>query len=163
MSADASYRSGGPADIAAVMEVMNGAFDPAFGEAWTAAQCSGVLSLPGVALLIAEEGGAPAGFALIRVVVDEAELLLLAVRPAFTGRGIGAALLQRAAATALAMGAATLLLEVRDGNGAINLYRRFGFIEVGRRRGYYRGRGGQLFDALSLSISLQTVRMLNNP
>ena len=44
-------------------------------------------------------------------------------------------------------------LEVRDGNPAVRLYKRTGFSEVGRRRDYYSGCDGQLFDALTLAKS----------
>ena len=39
-------------DLDAVMEVMQDSFDPAYGEAWTAAQCAGLLPLPGVWLSV---------------------------------------------------------------------------------------------------------------
>ncbi len=141
------------ADIAPVMVVMNEAFDPAFGEAWSAGQCLGILGLPGVWMVLATVGEDPAGFALCRIVLDEAELLLIGVRPAFRRIGLGRSLLANVEQTAKARGAACLHLEVRDGNPAIELYRHHGFAETGRRKDYYRGREGRIFDALSLSLS----------
>jgi ribosomal-protein-alanine N-acetyltransferase len=138
-------------DLDAVMRVMEDSFDPAFGEAWTAAQCAGLMPLPGVWLSVARDGGALVGFALGRIVLDEAELLLLAVGREEQRRGIGQLLLDRFQTVAAARGATRLHLEVRDGNPAMNLYRRGGFIEVGRRRNYYTGRTGQVYDALTLS------------
>lgn len=143
------------ADLGAVMTVMEDAFEPAFGEAWTRSQCQGILDLPRVWLTIARHDGAAAGFALSRIVADEAELLLLAVRPTFRRRGIGSKLIERTLAVAIGAGARRLHLEVRDGNAALGLYVRSGFAEVGRRRGYYRGTHGQLFDALSLAFVLE--------
>jgi ribosomal-protein-alanine N-acetyltransferase len=142
------------ADIDHVMTVMTEAFDPAFGEAWNASQCLGILGLPGVWMLLARNEGAVAGFALARVIVDEAELLLLGVRPAFRGCGIGSALLFRVKADALSRGASKLHLEVRDGNSALSLYRAQGFAQIGCRPAYYRGADGQSFDALSLATVL---------
>lgn len=142
------------ADIDRVMTVMAEAFDPAFGEAWNAGQCLGILGLPGVWMLLAEGEGGVAGFALARVVVDEAELLLLGVRPAFRRDGIGSALLARIKADAVSRGARKLHLEVRDGNAALSLYRAQGFTQTGCRPGYYRGSNGQSFDALSLATTL---------
>jgi len=159
---DPVYRFGTVADLPLIMTVMEDAFEPCFGEAWNAAQCSGILGLPGVGLLLASVGGVPAGFALTRVVLDEAELLLLAVSPARRRHGIGEGLLRRAAEAARIMGAARLHLEVRDGNPAISLYKRSGFAQVGRRTGYYRGRRGELFDALSLSIALDHRNIAHN-
>jgi ribosomal-protein-alanine N-acetyltransferase len=138
-------------DLDAVMAVMEDSFDPAYGEAWTAAQCAGLLPLPGVWLSIARVDGEVVGFALARIVLTEAELLLLAVKRDGQRRGVGQLLLDRFRMVAAARGAAKLHLEVRDGNPAMNLYRRAGFIEAGRRRGYYTGRDGQIYDALTLT------------
>jgi len=146
---------GGAFDITAVMEVMDTAFPPCFGEAWTAQQCLGILGLPGVWLTVARLDGRPAGFALGRAIVDEAELLLIAVDPAFRRRGIGQALLDNAMTNARAHGAERLHLEVRQGNEALALYHKAGFEQVGRRPHYYRGSDGNLSDALSLVISLR--------
>ena len=92
----------------------------------------------------------------------DSELLLLAVRPNYRCRGIGAALIERTLAVALAAGARLLHLEVRQGNDALRLYNRAGFGEVGRRRGYYRGSDGQLYDALSLAFPLDRDKMADN-
>lgn len=140
-------REGGGGDLAAVNSIMQEAFDARYGEAWTNSQCMGMLSLPGVWLTIAAVGGVDAGFALARATGDEAELLLLATRPQQRGRGVGGALLRAVVAEAAARGVVNLHLEVRSGNDAVRLYRREGFDKVGERRGYYRGKGGQLFDA----------------
>jgi ribosomal-protein-alanine N-acetyltransferase len=139
-------------DLDAVMRVMVDSFDPAFGEAWTAPQCAGLMPLPGVWLTLARDAdGRPLGFALSRVVVGEAELLLLAVRKDAQRRGVGAALMERFIADASARGAGRLHLEVREGNQAIALYRRYGFSEVGRRKNYYSGTSGQRYDAITLA------------
>lgn len=134
-----------------VMAIMAEAFEPRFGEAWTHSQCTGTLIVPGVWMTLALHGDEPAGFSLARVVMDEAELLLLAVRPTYRRRGVGSALLQRFCATANARGARRLLLEMREGNTAAALYKAAGFEQVGRRANYYRGLGSSTLDALTLS------------
>ena len=149
-----TLRIAGARDIAAVDALMADAFDPRFGEAWTRGQCLGVLALPGVALMMAELDDEPAGFAMTRRVLDEAELLLLAVAPEHRGHGVGGALLRAAAAEAAAAGCVKLHLEVRDGNPAVRLYLRHGFSKQGERRGYYRGVGGLLHDAHSYGVAL---------
>ena len=142
-------------DMDAAMAVMERAFDPAFGEAWSRGQCLGMLSLPDVWLILAEDGGdRPLGFALSRVTLDDAELLLLAVDPAARGQGIGTALITRTAFVAEARGATRLLLEVRESNPALALYRRAGFAEIGRRAAYYRGANGATHDAITLARTL---------
>jgi ribosomal-protein-alanine N-acetyltransferase len=62
-------------------------------------------------------------------------------------------LLARFTAIAKRRGAEQLHLEVREGNRAVRLYKRVGFAEVGRRKNYYNGRDGQLYDALTLARS----------
>ena len=144
-------RAGGPQDLNQVSAIMQDAFDPRFGEAWTSSQCMGMLSLPGVWLTLASMDGRDVGFALVRSTGEEAELLLLATRPAARGRGIGGALLRAAIEEARDRRAATIFLEVRSGNDAIRLYQREGFGKVGERKAYYRGKNGQVFDALTYS------------
>jgi ribosomal-protein-alanine N-acetyltransferase len=142
---------GGPGDLGAVMAIMNDSFDDRFGERWTAAQCAGLLPMPGVWLTLARTEAGVVGFALARIVADEAELLLLAVRRDAQGVGIGRVLLEAFAESALARGADRLHLEVREGNHAVRLYQSAGFSLVGRRRHYYVGPRGQCYDALTLA------------
>jgi ribosomal-protein-alanine N-acetyltransferase len=142
---------GGAEDLGAVMRVMGDSFDPAFGEAWTGPQCAGLRPMTGVWLTVARKKDEVVGFALGRVVANEAELLLLAVGRSSQRRGVGQMLLDRFAAVAASKGAEQLHLEVREGNHAVRLYSRNGYREVGRRRNYYSGRDGRLFDALTLA------------
>jgi len=146
-------RQGVVGDLDEVMRIMTAAFHPCFGEAWTRSQCAGILPMQGVSLTIAEWGGAPVGFSLVRAVSDEAELLLLAVDPAEQRRGIGQALLDEFIAGGLVGGAHRLHLEVRDGNPAIELYRASGFSAAGRRRNYYHGPEGEAYDAVTLLLT----------
>jgi ribosomal-protein-alanine N-acetyltransferase len=132
-------------DLDHIMAVMEAAFDPGFGEAWTRRQVGDALLLPGTHYLLAGADGEPlvassepCGFALSRQVLDEEELLLLAVRPEHRRRGIGARLMQRFIDAARSHGATRLFLEMRDGNGAGTLYRLHGFTSIARRRDYYR-------------------------
>lgn len=147
-------RHGGVVDLPVVQRIMAAAFDPRYGEAWTHNQCLGLLAMPGVWLTLAALRGEPAGFALSRSIAGEAELLLLATAPAFRRRQVAATLLRSVVADALDQGATTIHLEVRNGNEAINLYRAAGFAQVGERRQYYRGTGGQAYDALTFSRDL---------
>lgn len=150
-SGGVTVSEGGILDLDAVMRVMDDSFDPAYGEAWTAPQCAGLMPMPGVWLSLARTEGQIVGFSLARVVVREAELLLLAVRRGSQGQGVGQTLLDRFTLMATTRGAERLHLEVREGNPAITLYRKSGFTEVGRRRNYYTGRDGQIYDALTLA------------
>ncbi|WP_114226704.1 MULTISPECIES: GNAT family N-acetyltransferase [Sphingomonas] len=147
-----SLRPAGGGELDAVMRIMEAAFDSSFGEAWTRAQCAGILPMHGVAMTLALSGDTPVGFSLVRTVAGESELLLLAVLPEWRGRGVGTALVDNFIADGGKAGARHLHLEVRDGNSALGLYRRAGFRLVGRRSKYYRGADGQQFDALTMAI-----------
>lgn len=139
--------NGGAVDADDVDRIMAIAFDPRFGEAWTRSQCIGILAMPGVWLTLARVDGAIVGFALSRAIMDEAELLLIAVDPTQRRGGAGAALLRSVVAECHGRGVHKLHLEVRANNPAIALYAAHGFVRVGVRRGYYRAKSGESFDA----------------
>ncbi len=70
--------------------------------------------------------------------VDEAHLLNLTVARAFHRQGLGLRLLRHATMLARDHRARSLILEVRPSNrAAIVLYERYGFLNIGLRRGYY--------------------------
>ena len=80
------------------------------------------------------------GWAGVRVVGDEAEVLTVGVVPAARRQGIALALLADLYAEAKRRGAVAVYLEVRvDNEAARRLYDREGFVKVGLRRGYYDG------------------------
>jgi ribosomal-protein-alanine N-acetyltransferase len=141
----------GSNDLDALMTVMQAAFDPRFGEAWTRSQCRGILPMTGVSLMLAwdEKRETPLGFSMSRTIAGDSELLLLAVAPATRRRGVGRRLLQQFIERAKSEGATRMHLEVRDGNPAIEMYRAAGFEAAGRRNNYYRGTDGSQFDALT--------------
>lgn len=148
-------RAGSVSDLEAIVAIMDSAFDPAFGEAWTRAQCAGILPLSGVNLTIAEdEMLRPLGFSLHRAISGEAELLLLAVKQSAQRRGVGQYLLNRFISDARAAGALNVHLEVRENNPALAMYRRAGFRAAGRRKNYYSGKDGRSFDALTFVKNL---------
>jgi [ribosomal protein S18]-alanine N-acetyltransferase len=138
-------------EIESIMPVMESSFDPHYGEAWTLAQCAGMLSLPGTWLLVARSDVQVIGFALSRIVVDEVELLLLAVDQAQQRCGLGTALLNQVFEDAAVRGARAVHLEVRSNNGARRFYTNHGFVACGERKNYYRGISGQLTNAVTLS------------
>lgn len=151
MNAPVQLLAGSLSDLQSVMKVMESSFDPAFGEAWSAVQCAGLLPMPGVWLVLARAEEQVVGFSLSRVVADEAELLLLAVARDAQRRGVGKMLLDRFLHDSAKRGAVALHLEVRDGNPAVELYKSVGFKEVGRRSEYYTGCDGEIYDSLTLS------------
>lgn len=143
------------ADVPALAALMQQAFPQAFGEAWSAAQLTGVMGLPQVGGECVRLGDALIGFTLFRQVAQEAELLLVAVAPAWRQQGLGQLLVERMATAALAGGADMVFLEVRESNSpALRLYTRMGFTPMGRRAAYYRGADGQAHDAVTMRLDL---------
>lgn len=140
--------------MADAMHVIQRAFDPAFGEGWNLAQLAGVMTMPGTWLAIAHLDAAALGFSLVRSVLDECELLLLAVDPLWRSRGIGGRLLNHSISVARRKGIISMNLEVRASNSAVSLYEKSGFEFVHRRPGYYRGNDGQLYDAMSFRLDM---------
>lgn len=94
-------------------------------------------------------------YCFISKVVDQAELLNIAVDPDFQGKGIGAQLMQYFL-DALPEETKEVFLEVRESNAsAIALYDNLGFNQVGVRSNYYpsaKGKEDALLFALSLSF-----------
>jgi [ribosomal protein S18]-alanine N-acetyltransferase len=84
---------------------------------------------------VAELDGRIAGFLVVRAVAeDEREVLNVAVDPLAQRQGVAAQLLSEASRR----GAARWFLEVRESNfPARNLYKKLGFLDVGRRPSYY--------------------------
>lgn len=146
--------AGGVRDVDAIMPVMTSAFDPSYGEAWSAAQCMGMLSLPGTILFLARQENQACGFALARAVLDECELLLIATTSEVRGRGIGKGLLQSVVNWSRINAVKRVILEVRSGNPALSLYQSMGFTEVGRRENYYIGLENNRFDALTMQLNV---------
>lgn len=138
-----------PLLMADCMAVMDAAFDPAYGEAWTAEQMRSMLDLPGTRLVAGRVGDAMVGFGLLRSIAGEAELLLLGVMPSARRCGYGRNILDRCISIAEIDGAKTMFLEVREGNDAVALYRSAHFEQYSCRRDYYLGRDGQRRSALS--------------
>lgn len=137
-----------------IMTVMQSAFDPVFGEAWTRRQVEDSLLVGNChyELALANEGCA--GFYLARTGYEEVELLLLAVAPEHRRRGIARHLLAELAQSARQRGATRLLLEMRRDNPAGHLYRDFGFNPIGERKDYYKLADGTRADAITLALQL---------
>lgn len=116
---------------------------------WSAAEFADLLEGPHVALLAEDHG-----FALIRTLAGESELLTLAVDPARQRRGIARGLMDRWIA-ALPPGTERAFLEVAADNGpAIALYEGCQFARVGKRPGYYARQGAKPVDAWLMARDL---------
>ena len=100
-------------------------------------------------------GAALYGFAMSRLVLDEAEILTVALDPQARGKGYARPLLAYHLDALAPRGTRVVYLEVEEGNApALALYRRLGFREVGRREGYYALPDGTRAAALTMSLDL---------
>ena len=145
---------GDASNIASIMPIMEDAFDPAFGEAWTSAQCLSALAIPGCRLLLAKDNEAVCGFAMSRWVLDTEELLMIGVAKGRQREKIGTRLLSAVIRLARVESRTQLFLEVRDGNRAHHFYSDVGFKPIGRRKNYYKGSDGVRPDAITMSYEL---------
>lgn len=137
-----------PAHAAAMAAIHRAAFPP--DEIWGEDVMALQLGLPGAFGRIHPDGG----MVLARVAGDEADILTIAVSPQARRQGLGRALLLAALEEAACRGAASMFLEVGVSNDAASaLYRMCGFIQVGRRRGYYAGGGDALVMRARLAAS----------
>ena len=110
-----------------------------FDSAWPAESFRMAQGRARTATLTARDGGRLVGYAVFRTVLDEAELLSLAVAPEDRRRGVGGMLLDDLFERVRRGGVISLYLEVRaDNRAAFALYASRGFVIEGRRPGYYR-------------------------
>lgn len=122
---------------------------------WTRGNFIDSLAAGHAAWWLREGNGPMIGYFLAMRGVEEMHLLNLTVSPPQQGRGHAVWMLDRLCEIARGEGAAQLWLEVRPSNQrARRLYERYGFAEVGLRRGYYPAARGLREDALVMSLPL---------
>ncbi len=132
-------REAGVADC----DVLSEMHASAFRRGWSGAEFEALLVQPGVRALIADWRNTfgrktPAGFILLRIAADEAEVLSIAVVQECRRRGIARRLLEDALRQLYRERISNLHLEVEEGNAAaLGLYRVMDFQPSGRRPDYY--------------------------
>jgi len=90
------------------------------------------------AYIVASADDRLVGYAGMWVILDEAHITTIAVEPALRGQRVGERLLVGLIDAAMERGARWMTLEVRKSNDtAQNLYHKYGFREIGTRKGYY--------------------------
>jgi ribosomal-protein-alanine N-acetyltransferase len=126
-----------------------------FPHPWSRANFMDSLASGYDAWVLRAPAGALAGYFLLMYALDEAHLLDVAVAAPLHGRGIGRYLLDRIAARSRAQRMASILLEVRPSNTrALDVYRQYGYEEIGRRKGYYPAHEGRREDAIVMRYVL---------
>lgn len=144
-------------DAALLARIHNASAESEAGAAhWTERAFQELFDSPGVVALVANvESSGAAGMILIRIVMDEAEIILFAVSHAFQRKRVGSRLLSSALTHAAQAGATRMFLEVEVGNlPATALYEKAGFKRSGNRPGYYKRVDGTRADGLILSKPL---------
>lgn len=144
-----------PDTMSAIMPVMEQAFDPKFGEAWTVEQCRSTMLLPGTNLIAAIDNEKVLAFAMWLTVLENSELLLLAVVPQVQNSGIGRKLLEEWTDNCVNNDAQNQFIEVRENNNAVGFYKKFGFNVIGKRADYYSGSNGLQLSALTMRRCLR--------
>jgi len=115
----------------------------AFARTWSDADFASLIAGHGVSVIGIRRQGLfgrrrLAGFVIIRVAADEAEVLTVAVRPGDRGRGYGRMLMEEALRRLYRERVAACFLEVdRQNRAAVGLYRSLGFVVAGERKRYY--------------------------
>lgn len=127
-----------------------------FFRGWPVADFIGFLADPATPAYIACDARRRiAGFALIRLVSDESELLTIAVDPKWRGKGVGRALLDAVFADLMMSSARKMFLEVdAENRPAIKLYEKLGFSTISSRKGYYAKPDGSAATALVMARDL---------
>lgn len=91
---------------------------------------------------VIEQSGQVVGFCILQPVLDEANLLLMAIHPNQQGKGLGYRLLDESIAL-LKNQPVQIFLEVRESNqAAIALYEKSGFHQIDLRKNYYPSPNG---------------------
>lgn len=110
-----------------------------FSDPWSENSIASELANPLSLWLIAEEDGTVCGYAGSQTVLDETDMMNIAVHPDCRRRGFAAALIGELVTQLKGRGSRILRLEVRQSNApAIALYESMGFKELGLRKNYYR-------------------------
>ena len=110
-----------------------------FSDAWSYRDVQDLICTEGGMCFTAVDGDEVIAYVIGRLIAPEGEIYRVAVTPSRRQRGIGYRLLDYAVKTSKGQGLERLFLEVRSKNvPAINLYRAYGFKEIGTRKNYYK-------------------------
>jgi len=102
-----------------------------------------------------ENSGRIAGYFILMTSIDEAHLMTIGLRANLHGMGYGRMLLDRVILTAREHGMVSLLLEVRPSNtGPLEMYRKYGFSQIGIRKNYYVDVDNTREDAIVMRLTL---------
>lgn len=111
-----------------------------FPDPWSQAELERTFALQTTRCIVAEQAGRVCGYLLLCLVLDECEILRIAVDPTIRRQQVGTALLQQLFTMCQEQKITSSLLDVRVSNtGATAFYEQAGFLTDGIRKGYYPG------------------------
>ena len=135
-------------DLEAIKNILNSDFD----DFWNYNILKEELNNKNSRYLVAKLNNEVIGFAGIKIVIDEADIMNIVVKKNFRNNGIGSLLLENLINLSKSLNISSLSLEVNEKNiSAISLYKKFNFKEVGKRKNYYKDS-----DAILMSINFRT-------
>ena len=133
-------------------ELLSTLHHASFSQGWSAPDISSMFEIKGTRSFIAEIANEAAGFALIRSIADQTELLIIATLPSRRKMNVATQLLKKSFAAAQHADAEKIFLEVAHSNqSAQKLYIKLGFTEIGRRKSYYADGDDAVLMARSLA------------
>lgn len=123
-----------------------------FDDFWTYEILNQELECENSYIIVAKgDNGEIVGFACLKVILDEADIMNIVVKKSFRNNGIGSILLEHLISYAKDKNLNTITLEVNEHNlSAIKLYDKFNFDHIGIRKKYYNGES----DAIIMSKNL---------
>lgn len=122
---------------------------------WGYKELHELLSVTGTTSFVICRDEEPIGFALLRVIAGEGELITFCILPKWCNNGYATTFLEWITDTMQLRSIKRLFLEVRENNeAAIKLYKKGSFKTIGRRKGYYSSHQAENIDALVMQYQL---------
>lgn len=116
-----------------------------FDDFWTYQILKEELESKNSSYLVAKINNEIVGFAGIKIILDEADIMNIVTKKTYRNQGIGTLLLENLISLSKKLNLKTLSLEVSEENlPAIHLYRKFGFEYLGVRKNYYQDKNGYI-------------------
>lgn len=129
-------------DLEKVKNTLNSSFD----DFWSYDILKDELSSENSKYIIALNNCEIVGFAGVKIVADQADIMNIVVKKSFRKKGIGYLLLNNLISICIELKVNSIFLEVDENNlPAISLYEKLGFERVGIRKNYYNNHNGFLY------------------
>ena len=123
-------------DLESMKDILLSDFD----DFWSYDVLKKEIECPNSYFIVAKNNDEIVGFAGLKVIVDEADIMNIVVKKSFRHNGIGSVLLEHLISYAKSNNLKTITLEVNEHNlSAIRLYDKFNFDKIGIRKKYYDG------------------------